>query len=335
MRGKLLTIGFVFILLFVSPFGNSFALEKTNILAVSASPGGSWYAIMGAMGQMINKGEPNISIKVTPGGSFANILRVASNEAQMGFTFPFWITQALAHSGDYAKKPKLKENSLMTLAGGFGSSPLQFAVTAELAEKYGIETVKDLIEKKVPMKIAVNVPGTHEPWAMDKIFNFYGASLKDIQSWGSKIHYGGYTNAVQLMKDGHADVMIMDINPPAGPYVEVQLSRKLKFVPLTKDAIDYMVEKQGHAHAVIPAGTYKNQDADYPTATMLTILITNNELPEEVGYTIIKILAENKDKVQSISPALKVFNPETAWENLIAPLHPGAEKAYKELGFKK
>jgi len=209
---------------FVFSLSNSFAMEKIDILAVTASPGGSWYSIMGGMTAIINQGEPNINIKVTPGGSFGNILRVANNEAQLGFTFPFWITQALDHSGDYATRPKLEEGSLLTLAGGFGSSPLQFAVTTELAEKYGIETVKDLIDKKVPMKIAINVPGTHEPWSLGKIFEFYGATLKDVESWGGKIQYGGYTNSVQLMKDRHADVMILDINPPAGPFVEVMVS---------------------------------------------------------------------------------------------------------------
>jgi len=68
---------------------------------------------------------------------------------------------------------------------------------------------------------------------------------------------------------------------------------------------------------------------------MLTILITNDKMPEEVAYSIVKILAEKKEQVQSISVSLEVFNPETAWENLIAPLHPGAEKAYKELGYKE
>jgi len=330
----------VYLVIFISVFvvlslNCTFAVEKIDITAVSASPGGSWYAIMGGMAEIIKQEEPNINIKTTPGGSFANILRVANNEAQLGFTFPFWITQALERSGDYAARPELEKGSLLTLAGGFGSSPLQFAVTAEFAEKYGIKTVKDLIDKKVPMKIAVNVPGTHEPWALEKIFGFYGATLKDIESWGSVIQYGGYTNSVQLMKDGHADVLLLDINPPAGPFVEVLVSKKLKFVPLTKDAIDYMVEKQGHAYTVIPAGTYQGQDADIPTATMLTILITNDKMPEEVAYSIVKILAENKEKLQNISVALSVFNPETAWENLIAPLHPGAEKAYRELGYMK
>lgn len=336
MNKRLLLNLIMLTLIFITfSLNSAFAVEKIDITAVSASPGGSWYAIMGGMAEIIKQEEPNINIKTTPGGSFANILRVANNEAQLGFTFPFWITQALERSGDYAARPELEKGSLLTLAGGFGSSPLQFAVTSELAEKYGIETVKDLIDKKVPMKIAVNVPGTHEPWALEKIFGFYGATLKDVESWGGPIQYGGYANSVQLMKDGHADVLLLDINPPAGPFVEILVSRKLKFIPLTQDAIDYMVEKQGHVYSVIPANTYEGQEVDIPTATMLTILITNDKMPEEVAYSIIKILDKKKEQLQSLAAALEVFNPETSWENLIAPLHPGAERAYRELGYMK
>lgn len=336
MNKRLLLNLIMLTLIFITfSLNSAFAIEKIDILAVSASPGGSWYSIMGGMAEIIKQEEPNITIKTTPGGSFANILRVASNEAQLGFTFPFWITQALDYSGDYATKPKIEEGTLLTLAGGFGSSPLQFAITIDLAEKYEIETVKDLIDKKVPMIIAVNMPGSHEPWALEKIFEFYGATLKDVESWGGKIQYGGYTNSVQLMKDGHANVLLLDINPPAAPFIEVLVSKKLKFIPLTQDAIDYMVEKQGHVYTVIPAGTYEGQNVDIPTATMLTILITNDKMPEEVAYSIVKILAKNKEKLQKLSVALEVFNPETAWENLIAPLHPGAERAYRELGYMK
>ena len=334
---KRIVILLITLILLFAASSNSFAAEQVSqpidLLAVSASPGGSWYAIMGSLAELFKEVEPNINTKVTPGGSFANILRVASNEAQIGFTFPFWITQALEHSGDYAERPKIAEGSLLALAGGFGSSPLQFAVTKSFAEEYGIETVKDIVEKKAPVNIAVNVPGTHEPWSLEKILEFYGSSLEEIESWGGQIHYGGYTNSVQLMQDGHANCILLDINPPASPFVEILVSRDLKFIPLTQDAIDYMVEKQGHAYAVIPAGTYKGQDKEIPTATMLTILITNDKLPDEVAYTIVKILVENEERVKEISPALEVFDPEIAGKNLIAPLHPGAEKAYSEYGY--
>ena len=309
--------------------------DKVDVLAVSGSPGGGWYSTMAALGQIITQNDPSINIKPTPGSSFTNIIRVSSNEAQLGFTFPFWISQAFSQTGPFATRKKIQPGSLMAIAGGFGSSPLQIVVSAELAKQYNINTVKDLIDKKVRMKIVVNKPGTHEEWALREILNFYGSSLKDIQSWGSKIHYGGYTDYVQLIKDGHADVMLIDVKPPAGPIVEAQLSRDLKLIPLTKDAIEYMVKEQGHTSLTISSGTYEGQTNDYPTVTMLTVMITNNQMSDRAAYSMVKALAKDQNKIRKISPSLEVFNAKTSWQNLIAPLHPGADKAYKELGFKQ
>jgi len=96
-----------------------------------------------------------------------------------------------------------------------------------------------------------------------------------------------------------------------------------------------MTEIPGLYPFIIPAGVYEGQDVDIPTISMPTIMITNYKVPEEVAYSIVKILDENLEKVQNLSKALEGFNTETAWMNLPAPLHPGAERAYKELGYMK
>lgn len=335
MNKRLLNLTMLILMFFVFLLSNSFATEQIDIIAISAPPGGSWYTIMGGMAEIIKEEDPNINIKVTPGGSLENVLRVASNEAQLGFTFPLWIIQALEHSGDYANRPKIEEGSVLILAGGFGSSPKQFVIFADLAEQYGIKTVKDLFDKKVPMKICVNKPGSSELWSLEQIFEFYGVTFEDLKSWGGKIYYGAYNSSIQLLQDKHANALIVDANPPASPILEVQLSRKLKLIPLNQDFIDYLVNEKGHDYAVIPAGTYEGQDVDIPTATMLTLLITNNKLPEDVAYSIIKIMDKNKERIKSLSPALKTFDTEISWKTLSTLLHPGAEKAYKELGYIK
>jgi len=337
MNKKLLINLIVFTLIFIAFSVNSvYAQEKIDILFASGSPGGAWYALGGSLAEIINQDNPNILAKSVPGsGSFGNVLRIGNNEAQLGLTFPSRIAEALSHTGQYAEREKLEEGTLLTLFGGIASCPLQFTITTSFAEKYGIETVKDLIDKKVPIRIATTMPGMTEAWAIEVIFEFYGASLEDLQSLGSVTRYGGYSDCVESMKDGHADLIVVDINPPASALVEIMVSRKLKVLPLTEEAIDFMAKTHLYTPTVIPAGTYKGQDSDVPTATMYTAVITNNKVPEEIAYSMMKTLIENKEKVQSAAIALSTFNPETSWKGLAAPLHPGAERAYKEFGYIK
>ena len=72
---------------------------------------------------------------------------------------------------------------------------------------------------------------------------------------------------------------------------------------------------------------------DVPAVVTAGELIINKDVPEDVAYTIIKILCENIEEVHKINPANKNFDPKTGWKNVAVPLHPGAEKYYKEAGY--
>jgi len=329
-------INVLFLTIFVLCLFNSVtAVEKTDILALVGGATGAWFTRMGAMAEIIKQEEPNINIKVVPGGSFENNLRVASNEAQLAFTFPYYVEQAIEHSGDFAERPKIEEGSLLSLAGGFGSTPIHFVVEPSFAEKNGIETIKDIVVKKIPMRISCSLPGRLTSWSLEKIFNYYGASLKEFESWGGKVLYGEYSDSITQMKDGHSDAFMVDGAPPASTLVELLVFKEYKFVNLTEDAINYMVENIGFSEFVIPADTYRGQDTEVPTVAMRTIMITNNKVPEDIIFTIVKILSKNQEKINEFDAALAEFNAETAWQGLVAPLHPGAEKAYRELGYMK
>jgi TRAP-type uncharacterized transport system substrate-binding protein len=68
-----------------------------------------------------------------------------------------------------------------------------------------------------------------------------------------------------------------------------------------------------------------------------TVLITNTALPEPIAYTITKTLIESKEALVRGHAGLAAFDPTTAWkpENVGVPLHPGAERAYREKGWMK
>ena len=63
--------------------------------------------------------------------------------------------------------------------------------------------------------------------------------------------------------------------------------------------------------------------------------IINKDVPDNIAHAIIKIICENTEELYKINPANKNFLPETGWKNVALPLHPGAEKYYKEAGYMK
>ena len=64
-------------------------------------------------------------------------------------------------------------------------------------------------------------------------------------------------------------------------------------------------------------------------------LIVPASMNDDVAYALAKALCENKDEIAAAVASLKWFDPKTAGRPDLngAPLHPGAAKYYKEMGY--
>jgi TRAP transporter TAXI family solute receptor len=85
----------------------------------------------------------------------------------------------------------------------------------------------------------------------------------------------------------------------------------------------------------IPAGVYGGNAAT-PTFGVSATLVASADLPDEVAYVVAKSAIEGVDQLRSRRPALAQLEPKAmVHASLTAPLHPGAERAYRELGLTK
>ena len=110
--------------------------------------------------------------------------------------------------------------------------------------------------------------------------------------------------------------------------------RDAELLPWPEDLRQFMHKTYGYTLGVIPKGTYpKYQTADVPTIIMATTLMVSKDLDVDTVYNITKALCENTDKLPAIDASMKVFNCKTAVKNRPVPVHPGALKYYKEMGY--
>src|SRR5690606_32065054 len=82
----------------------------------------------------------------------------------------------------------------------------------------------------------------------------------------------------------------------------------------------------------IPAGTYDGQTDDVPTAAVGNFLVSHDGVSEETAYQMTKLLFENLDKMAASHAAAKAIDVQKAIEGMPLPLHPGAERYYREVG---
>ena len=86
----------------------------------------------------------------------------------------------------------------------------------------------------------------------------------------------------------------------------------------------------------VPAGTYKDV-GEVETVSVNALWVTSAKLPDEQIYGVAKaIWNDNSRKLLDAGHAKgKVIRKETALDGVGIPLHPGAEKFYREVGLLK
>jgi hypothetical protein len=95
------------------------------------------------------------------------------------------------------------------------------------------------------------------------------------------------------------------------------------------------IDNAAYQAASIPAGTYDGQDTDVATVAITNILVSHEGVSEEVAYQMTKLMFDNLAALGNAHSAAKDIKLENATQNLPIPLHPGAERFYKEAGVLK
>ena len=92
-----------------------------------------------------------------------------------------------------------------------------------------------------------------------------------------------------------------------------------------------LIQKFDMKPFTIEAGSYEFQDEDYLTVKTPTILITNEEMDEETVYQVTKAIYNQLDYLKDVHKGFRSLNDETIADVGAIPLHPGAERFYKEI----
>ena len=158
----------------------------------------------------------------------------------------------------------------------------------------------------------------------------FGIGMDDL---ALATEYKGSEMAKQLC-DGNIDAMIYTIGHPAAAIKEATTTCDVKLVSVTGAPIDKLVADNPYYRvATIPGGMYTGTDGDTETFGVGATFVTADTISEDVVYVVAKAVMDNIDDLRKQHPAFENLDPaEMVKDGLSAPLHPGAEKAYKELG---
>ena len=263
-----------------------------------------------------------VATAVASNGSVANVNGIAGGSLESGFSqsdVAYW-----AHTGTGIFADKGAVEKVRAIANLYPES-IHLVARADS----GIKSVADLKGKKV----SLDEPGSGTLVDARLILEAYGLSETDVEAEFLKPN-----QAADLMRDGNMDAFFFVGGFPAGAITELATSLPITLVPIAGAEAEGLLGKyEFFAKHVVPAGTYNGVDADTETVSVGAQWITSSDQKDDLVYEITKALWNKNSRalLDSGHAKGKSITLETALDGVGIPLHPGAERYYKEAGVLK
>lgn len=307
------------------------AASPTQITIASLSPGTAWYVYGAAVAELLRTKLPQGSkIEVLPqSGGIGNAKLLAQKKAD--FAFSFSLTNQWAFQGKHAYDQKL--DMLRGVAGGMDTYYLAVLVRADS----GIQSLADLKEKRGKISLGTLAVGSAGEYGSRNLLEALGLTYDDIRKAGGSVAHTNYPTITAAIKDGRMNTLIAVITPAHPSITEIALQNEMKFLPIPPDVVGTMREKFNYEPQMLPSGMFRGLSAALPVVGFPTVFITRQDVPADLVYLVTKTIAEGKDQLVAAHKGLSQFDPKVAWKRELVglPLHPGAEKYYREQGWMK
>lgn len=304
-----------------SPAPKESPAEKAEDWSLAtASSGSNPYVLGGMFAQVVNAHQKKVrlSAQVTPGW-IKNVPLVDSGEMQLGQITVSDLNDAYEGKGMFDRKYENLRGLFV-----YGTEPLAIVTL----DRSNIETVSDLKGKKVH----IGSPGSATANCSKIVLQAHGLALTDIQ-----VFQFTTGQAIDALRDGQIAAAFIFGVPPISGLQELSYSNKIKLVPIQEEYQKkiFDVTQGALGISVIKAGSYRGVDQDVPTVAFKAALMANKDVSEEGVYQITKALWEHLDELETMHHGIKGeygMRLEKAVEGINVPLHPGAQKYFKEAG---
>lgn len=283
---------------------------------------GVYYPTGGAICRMMSRTRSEHGIRCgveSTGGSVFNINAIRSGELEFGVAQSDWQYHAFKGTSRFEE-----QGAFEGLRAVFSIHPEPFTVVARADA--GISNFEDLKGKRVN----VGNPGSGQRGTMEVLMGAMGWTMDDF-SVASELQAAEQS---QALCDNNIDAMVYTVGHPSGSIQEATTACDSVLVNVTGEAVDGLVaDNPFYRTATIPGGMYRGNDGDTMTFGVGATLVTSIDTPDEVVYQMVKSVFEDIDQFRGLHPAFANLDPaQMAQDGLSAPLHPGAERYYREAG---
>lgn len=290
-------------------------VEEVKITLATGGTSGTYYAVGGALQTVLNEKLALSDLNVTStGASKVNVNMITDGEAEMAILQSDVISYA--HDGINTFAETGVEDNALWVAGLYNET-VQIIATPDITD------VSQLRGKTVCMGDV----GSGTRINAEQVLAAYGMTAADVNAVS-----GSFQDGVDGIKDGKIDAAFTVAGAPTTAITDLATANEFSLISLTDEALAYIAENFPFlVQDNLPAGTYNGIDQETKCVAVQAALVASEDVSEDVVYELLKAMFDNADSLKAAHAKFEYLEAGYASKGTV-PLHPGAEKYYKEIG---
>jgi len=299
------------------------AAEAQQQASIGASGSGSGPYVNGAlMADTANRSQDAFKFSVqTTGGYKDNLGLVLNDKVDIALNTLITLNFAYNQRNKYASSPMAEDFKRLRYIFSFGAVPQNIFVR----DDSGINSFDDIKGKS----FNINIPSSFTHGMNINMMKAAGISLDDFKPGNvptgqvfDEIQNGIFTGGAHVYQLGLGNALRLSTTTP------------IRYLDVPPEVIDGMNDVY-HGLIVpyeIPAGTYNGQDQTVKTFGLAQVMFTDENADEEMIYQFTKSFWENIEGLKENNTSFSGMNANLGAKMYGVPMHPGAERYFKEVG---
>jgi TRAP transporter TAXI family solute receptor len=228
-----------------------------------------------------------------------------------------------AYRGEGAYADEAPRTNLRLIANIQSPNYLVVAATKES----GITDLSRIREQRWPVKILSRGAGGGPE---SEVLAFFGLTADEIEAAGGRI--GGRGDADDFDLIIHSSQGLTTA-PEFDAWTMATRNFELNYVELPEELLARLAELEWYDRGTIPVGLLPGIERPIPTVVRTgTVVYTRSDVPDDFAYDVARAMDEQQHLLQW-SQLFFSYNVHSVWRAYEVPLHPGAERYYRDVGY--
>ena len=277
---------------------------------------GTYYGYTGILGTVIGQKTDVKFTVVATNGSKDNLVNMADGVYDLATVQSDVMTYAFNGTNSFAD------------SGAIQNFRVLCALYPETVQIVTVDPAIKSVEDLRGRSVCVGDVGSGTYFNAVDVLAAYGMTIDDLVPV-----YQSFAASADSLKDGKIDAAFVCAGAPTPAVTDLAVSKGAYLVSIDDEHMEKLLaDCPWYAKLVIPAGTYAGFDTDAATVTVKATLVASTDVSDDVAYTIVKTIFENKDEIIGLHDKGKDLSLEFATEGIAVPFAPGAAKYFAENG---